>query len=153
MDRKEYQRQWYAKRKAKFVPAMSGEMMCKKCCMVKDITEYGTHPNMANGRRTTCKQCRSKETLKWFKNGGKNLRTKEKKRKYKATQIERHPEKYAARNAVMNAIKAGKLVAAEACERCGSRGLLHGHHPDYKKMLDVEWLCVPCHTKEHLIKE
>jgi len=154
VDRTQHSADWYKSRKADRHIAMSGEMMCKKCSMVKDVTEFGTHPNMLNGRRTTCKQCRSKETLDWFNNhGGKEFRTIEKKRKYKEQQRAAHPEKHKARNDVMNAIRKGILVAKESCERCGSTGLLHGHHPDYKKTLDVEWLCVPCHTKEHTIEE
>lgn len=65
-------------------------------------------------------------------------------------------DKRAARSAV------GKLLARFAkpsnCRRCGfvpedSTGI-HAHHKDYKKPLQVQWLCASCHRKEHrLLKE
>ena len=146
--------EWYADRKKDRVISMTGNMVCKDCGEDKLVTDFGTHPNMANGRRSSCKKCRSASTIDWFNNrGGKKFRTIEKKRKYKKTQKERFPEKYKARTAVSNAIACGTLTADKECNRCGSDGLLHGHHPDYSKPLEVEWLCVPCHTKEHAIKE
>ena len=40
----------------------------------------------------------------------------------------------------------------ECCESCGAATnsrLLHGHHADYSKPLEVEWLCRKCHLAEH----
>lgn len=33
--------------------------------------------------------------------------------------------------------------------RCGTDKNVHGHHHDYSKPLDVEWLCSTCHGIEH----
>lgn len=54
------------------------------------------------------------------------------------------------------ALTSGRIVRPNQCERCGQnpgtgrdgRSLLHAHHHDYSKPLDVEWLCVKCHRKE-----
>ena len=62
---------------------------------------------------------------------------------------QKHPEKYRARTAVNNALRDGRLVKPDQCERCGTAGALHGHHDDYSKPLEVEWLCRSCHTTEH----
>jgi len=62
-------------------------------------------------------------------------------------QRERFPEKYAARKAVLAALRGGLLVKL-ACNRCGGTKA-QAHHADYSKPLDVEWLCVKCHTDEH----
>jgi ribosomal protein S27AE len=65
---------------------------------------------------------------------------------YKRTR-ERHPEKYAARQAVLIALRAGRLVK-QPCERCGEVKV-QAHHDDYTRQLDVRWLCQPCHIEHH----
>ena len=53
-----------------------------------------------------------------------------------------------ARKALSEAVRTGRLQRPEVCERCGGSGPIEGHHADYSRPLDVEWLCVPCHTAE-----
>jgi len=58
-----------------------------------------------------------------------------------------------ARFKVRDAIKRGDLVRPDACEKCGDkpprgrdgRVLIQGHHADYSKPLEVEWICTKCH--------
>lgn len=50
---------------------------------------------------------------------------------------------------VAYAVRFGQLARAEACERCGAVGPVDGHHHDYSKPLDVEWLCRSCHMDHH----
>lgn len=47
------------------------------------------------------------------------------------------------------ALIAGRIKRADACERCGQEGHVQGHHFDYSKPLEVEWLCRSCHMTEH----
>lgn len=54
-------------------------------------------------------------------------------------------KKLAAHAAVHRAVKTGDLVKPSACSRCGLEGPVEGHHRDYSKPLDVEWLCWWCH--------
>lgn len=54
-----------------------------------------------------------------------------------------------ARERVARALKLGTLVKPDSCEDCGGLGLLHGHHEDYDKPLDVDWLCPGCHGRRH----
>jgi hypothetical protein len=61
----------------------------------------------------------------------------------------RHPEKYAAHNAVWSALVTGKMVRPSNCQQCATECTPHGHHEDYSKPLDVMWLCVPCHAARH----
>jgi len=52
------------------------------------------------------------------------------------------------------ALRDGVLLPADECERCGAADtVIHGHHPDYGRPLDVEWLCASCHSKEHFAIE
>lgn len=68
-------------------------------------------------------------------------------RRSEARMRAKHPEKYAARQAVLVAVRSGRLVP-RPCQRCRS-GNAQAHHPDYSKPLEVEWLCQPCHRSEH----
>lgn len=61
---------------------------------------------------------------------------------------EENPERRAARVAVGNAIRDGKLKV-QPCERCGYAVGVHAHHEDYSKPLDVTWLCSRCHGERH----
>jgi hypothetical protein len=59
-------------------------------------------------------------------------------------------KKYAAHNAVNNAIKRGDLPRVLTCDcvDCGIQAADY-HHEDYSKPLDVEPLCRLCHVKRH----
>jgi len=65
---------------------------------------------------------------------------------------EQHPDKRAANVIVGNAVRDGRLIKPLECSRCGimpPRRQLHGHHVDYTKPLEVEWICAECHGLEH----
>jgi hypothetical protein len=57
--------------------------------------------------------------------------------------------KEACRSAVRAALSVGVLVRPGKCSSCGSACQPHGHHRDYSKPLEVEWLCRPCHGIRH----
>lgn len=60
-----------------------------------------------------------------------------------------YPEKLAANQMVLAAVKSGELIRPERCEQCRKSKFIHGHHPDYSKPLEVEWLCTACHASRH----
>jgi hypothetical protein len=67
--------------------------------------------------------------------------------RYKMRFRERYPVKAAAHDAVKDALRAGKLTR-QPCEVCGKpRG--HAHHDDYRKPLEVRWLCRDHHLEWH----
>lgn len=64
--------------------------------------------------------------------------------------------KAAAKNAVSRALASGVLVRPSECSACGgtpvgiaARGVVHAHHEDYGRPLDVVWLCPACHARAH----
>lgn len=58
--------------------------------------------------------------------------------------------KHNAHQAVQTAIMNGDLKKSKKCEDCGLiKKMIHGHHEDYSKPLEVRWLCVKCHRKAH----
>lgn len=77
----------------------------------------------------------------------------EKRIEWAKAHLARHPEKARARKAVSNAVRSGTIVKPDACEDCGKTfedaRKLHGHHEDYSKPLDVNWLCKDCHQARH----
>lgn len=52
-----------------------------------------------------------------------------------------------AHKAVATALRAGRLQR-KPCEVCGATEV-HAHHDDYRKPLDVRWLCPVHHRAEH----
>jgi hypothetical protein len=58
-----------------------------------------------------------------------------------------------ARVTLQRAVRAGDVVRPDRCSRCGNEPppgrAINGHHHDYSKPLDVEWLCEKCHTAHH----
>jgi hypothetical protein len=59
--------------------------------------------------------------------------------------------------AVYRALKDGRLVRPDSCDRCGAtpkplrNGIspIQAHHEDYSRKLDVMWLCTACHGEMH----
>ena len=73
----------------------------------------------------------------------------EKVRAYNAKWRKANPHKERARQAVKRAIKKGVLTRPDKCEKCGKRGKIDGHHPNYSCKLEVVWLCHACHEQLH----
>ncbi len=81
----------------------------------------------------------------WEKNNLVKLR--EYRRKY---YVEIYPyEKKKAIWTVDNAIRAGKIIRDKKCSLCFSKKRIQAHHENYKKPLDIKWLCQVCHKKQH----
>lgn len=130
---------------------------CIRCGATKGNAEFYAHPSMSDGVDSKCKECAKAATRTNYertngRSGYEQRRFKDPARKakilvYQRASRARDPVKYAARTAVGNAVRDGKLVR-QPCRLCGSTTKVQAHHHDYSKPLDVEWLCFRCH-REH----
>lgn len=76
----------------------------------------------------------------------------EKKKEYYERYYQAHKEEIQARWTVCNKIRQGKLIKPDQCVVCWNKHKsrdIHAHHIDYKKPLEVLWLCKECHKKLH----
>jgi hypothetical protein len=130
---------------------------CFKCNMLKPRGEFYSHPKMADGLLGKCKECARSDIAANRRDPekGERIRAYDRKRgnrqspEYSRAYASRYPEKHAARSALANAVRGGKIAKPKSCQQCGAGGRIHGHHHDYTKPLDVQWLCPPCHGLQH----
>lgn len=135
---------------------------CTKCGQAKPLDEFNWQRSNKDGRQGRCKACVDAQNRKWYRENqarkiAANGRWRRENRERVSAQLKRHrechPEKARARHRLNEAVRAGKLSKSTCCESCGARTEsreLDGHHEDYDKPLDVEWLCRRCHAARHL---
>ena len=128
---------------------------CFKCLKVKPLSEFYKHKQMADGHLNKCKDCTKKDSTEYRNLNIDVCREYDRKRGnrqptgYLKAYRKNNSAKYSATTAVNNAVRAGILIPMP-CECCGSKGLkTHAHHDDYRKPLDVRWLCPVCHKAWH----
>jgi len=76
-------------------------------------------------------------------------RNKESVKKYKEMFSKTFPEIVEAHRLVKNALSRKDLIRSSQCSRCLKECKAQAHHEDYKKPLEIIWLCQSCHAKEH----
>jgi DNA-directed RNA polymerase subunit RPC12/RpoP len=92
-----------------------------------------------------CLQCGHKWTVR---NGRLNRCPRCRSRYWNERRVDA-PTCVAAHRMVSWALQEGRIEHADHCARCGDRGRVVGHHPDYSDPLRVVWLCPTCHANEH----
>ena len=119
--------------------AKNGMKVCRSCKINLPVLEFQLR---GSGRRMArCRWCRR------ILLAGKHPKHKTR----LAKRID--PVKLRARNAVRDAVRRGKIEKPNRCNRCHKSFLRHqlmGHHHDYSRPIDVEWLCSSCHSLEHM---
>lgn len=149
--------------------------VCSKCGEKKPASRFGTAPFhlKRNGLRSWCSDCELEKCREWRTNHKrrwldgvaatrKKFRDRNKERERTAYRLnseakkaqtkkwrECNPEKAKAHAIAGAAISSGRLKKPVSCPKCGATERLQKHHPDYKKPLEVLWLCQPCHKKLH----
>lgn len=135
---------------------------CTGCREAKPLGEFHRRKLSRDGRRSQCKECTRRthkaENERWRRNNPEKVkeasrswreRNRGKARAHSQHQRERHPEKFAARQALNKAVQRGEIQRPDCCESCGGERRIQGHHADYDKPLEVEWLCENCHREGH----
>lgn len=98
-----------------------------------------------NGNKFYCTKCNTKRCKKYRQTkGGKEAIYRSVRRSDK-----KYPEKVKARAMLHRALADNKIIKPKKCSSCGKRKKLDAHHPDYKKPLDVLWVCRQCHAHIH----
>ncbi len=87
------------------------------------------------------------KTRAYRRNSQKKRRENGKDSAYKELINKQNPLFFKAHDIANNAVKSGKIKRKLNCEHCGTEGLIHKHHSDYSKPLEVIWLCPKCHKK------
>lgn len=54
-----------------------------------------------------------------------------------------------AKSQIAKALRKGKMLRPDMCENCKIKCKPEGHHFDYSKPLEVQWLCFVCHKQIH----
>ena len=135
------------------------EKECFKCNVVKDLSEFYKHKQMADGHLSKCKECTKNDVGKHRVENIEKIRAYDRKRgklphRVSANTIrtrkfrKENPDKYKAHMAINNGKRAG-LVTKKPCEVCGTTKRLESHHDDYSKPLEVRWLCSVHHSEIH----
>jgi hypothetical protein len=112
---------------------------CPKCETIKLLGDFWLDRRQKDGFSVSCRGCLRVDPER---------RRLSERRNYKKRR-ERYYEQIRARQLLADALHAGKMQRPKHCEDCGTEGKVHGHHEDYGKPLEVEWLCRPCHEQRH----
>lgn len=135
---------------------------CGRCGEFKPYEDFYKDNRTILGIQSECKRCHCKTSIasRNKENSRRINREYMRRRRMEYSEIVREndrkrsitrdkDEKYRARMLLNIAVRSGKIQRPARCERCDTVGKVYGHHTDYNKPLDVEWLCADCHGKQH----
>ena len=136
------------------------QKVCFKCRRRKPIEQFYKHSQMGDGHLNKCKSCTKKDVKRRYHDPEARKRIieyerqrfndparKEKIKLYQSRMRQQNRGKYRARQKVSNSIRYGKLHR-KPCEVCSDQQS-EAHHTDYRKPLQITWLC----RKHHLEAE
>ena len=115
---------------------------CTKCRKRKTLASFYVDKTRKDGKNPWCKPCHYKKSVEWREGNRKryNELSKNNDRLYK--------DKIHARSVTNHALRIGK-IKKKPCAICDRKSLVHAHHYDYKKPLEVIWLCTKHHAALH----
>lgn len=132
---------------------------CRRCGDSFDESAFNRNKSAPDGLQSQCRACQSAVNRDWRQSNpdlalGQKRRWRHRLGPVRRARLRRewqlgNREKEIAHQAVARALRRGDLVRPEACSQCGRTGRIQGHHADYARQLDVEWLCPRCHGIRH----
>ncbi|WP_213993820.1 hypothetical protein [Sodalis sp. dw_96] len=152
---------------------MQSVKKCNKCKLIKPITEFYCHKEMADGHLNKCKDCARADANRYRsfnleayreydRNRAKNPNRVAAREAYQKTEngrnsinkakkkfIYNNPLKRKAHCHISNALRDGKVIKPNRCQLCNVECRPEAHHRDYGKPLEIMWLCKKCHVKWH----
>jgi hypothetical protein len=114
--------------------------ICRKCKVNKGTMKMS---KTSSGYLYWCRDCNTKRLQKY------RNKNRDKINEIARNCYQKHKKEQNARMALNQAVKRGDIERPHSCSKCGSTEQIEGHHEDYNKPLDVEWLCRPCHATLH----
>ena len=126
---------------------------CPKCKTEKEVYEFYKDKYCKDGLCCRCKSCmreyeKTEAGIEVRRRYRSTTAGKETCRKAEAKYHRLNPEKRKAIRIVRRALDAGKITRPFLCEICFKKCKPEGHHEDYSKPLEVNWLCTECHNKQ-----
>ena len=136
---------------------------CGSCGRYLPAQEFYEDRRTPNGLKSQCKTCHTRSNLKTRDLIKKRLANRAYMRRNRERNLvnvraqeclasRKRPRTVGrrARYLLNLAVRRGDIVKPDNCSCCGRDDLiLHGHHEDYSKPLDVTWLCSECHGERH----
>ena len=133
---------------------------CFKCSKTKHIDEFYKHSAMGDGHLGKCKTCTKKDVAERYADpkARERIRAYERRRFrdparkakikiYVNRMQQRNRGKTLARSRLHAAVRKGFVVRLP-CEICGDVKA-QAHHTDYRRPLQVRWLCFRHHREAH----
>lgn len=116
-----------------------------------DRRYYEEHKEQHKRRCKKYKEANKDKIAEMYKNWNKRNeeRLKEYRSRYYEYYKERNKAELKARSKLSNAIRDGKILRPNKCDRCGKKCTPDGHHWNYAYPLNVIWLCRSCHKIVH----
>jgi len=134
--------------------------VCFKCNKKKPLSSFYSHPATADRHLNKCKACTKKdvdnryydpkytEKIRAYEHQRNALpHRREARKKYQQWLKINRPGRWVAHLKVRKALQDGRLIK-KPCEVCGEPKS-QGHHSDYRKYLQVQWLCLKHHRQIH----
>ena len=117
------------------------------------IRDYSINYNKNNRAKRLEWRTKNSKRIKEVYNLYRQKEDKEKRLQRVRKYEKKYPDRSKAKTAINNAIKSGKIEKG-ICAICDSNKYIQGHHDDYSKPMQVDWLCRKCHYLWHqLLRE